>query len=332
MTRKGRLLITGGAGFLGSHLCERMLAEGWQVWCADNLSTGSYENIERLEDEKGFCFLHVDVTAALDVPGPLDAVLHFASPASPKDYLRLPIETLAVGSLGTFNALKVAREKRARFMLASTSETYGDPRVHPQPESYWGNVNPVGPRSVYDEAKRFAEAATMAYRRYYSVNTTIVRIFNTYGPRMRPHDGRAVPTFILQALAGEPITVAGHGTQTRSVCYVDDLVDGILRLLDSPHAGPFNVGSPDELPVLALAEMIRDLCQSESPISFIARPEDDPCVRQPDISLARDMLGWSPSVDVVDGLSRTIEWFRARQDPFPVSDRAKPSIQRRPAS
>jgi dTDP-glucose 4,6-dehydratase len=325
-TRKGRLLITGGAGFLGSHLCERLLADGWKVWCADNLSTGSYENIEHLENESGFCFLHADVTAALDFPGPLDAVLHFASPASPKDYLQLPIETLAVGSLGTFNALELARTKRARFMLASTSETYGDPAVHPQPESYWGHVNPVGPRSVYDEAKRFAEAATMAYRRYHGVDTTIVRIFNTYGPRMRPHDGRAVPTFILQALAGEPITVAGDGKQTRSVCYVDDLVDGILLLLDSSHAGPLNVGSSDELPVLVLAEMIRDLCQSESPISFMALPEDDPCVRQPDLSLARNVLGWSPSVDVFDGLGRTIEWFRGRQGPSLASDHAKPPI------
>jgi dTDP-glucose 4,6-dehydratase len=329
MTMTSRLLITGGAGFLGSHLCERLLADGWEVLCVDNLSTGSRSNIAHLQDNKGFRFLQADVCAPFPVPQRLDAVLHFASPASPKDYLQLPLETLAVGSQGTLNALKLAREKRARFMLASTSETYGDPMVHPQQESYWGNVNPVGPRSVYDEAKRFAEAATVAYRRYYSVDTAIVRIFNTYGPRMRPHDGRAVPTFILQALAGEPITVAGDGTQTRSVCYVDDLVDGILRLLESPHAGPINVGSPDELPVLALAEMIRDLCQSESPISFIARPEDDPCVRQPDISLARNMLGWSPSVDVTDGLSRTIEWFRRRQDHHPASVRATPSIQPR---
>jgi dTDP-glucose 4,6-dehydratase len=329
MTMTSRLLITGGAGFLGSHLCERLLADGWEVLCVDNLSTGSRSNIAHLQDHKGFRFLQADVCAPFPIPQHLDAVLHFASPASPKDYLQLPLETLAVGSQGTLNALKLAREKRARFMLASTSETYGDPMVHPQQESYWGNVNPVGPRSVYDEAKRFAEAATMAYRRYYSVDTAIVRIFNTYGPRMRPHDGRAVPTFILQALAGEPITVAGDGTQTRSVCYVDDLVDGILRLLESPHAGPLNVGSPDELPVLALAEMIRDLCQSESPISFIARPEDDPCVRQPDISLARNILGWSPSVDVIDGLSRTIEWFRGRQDHHPASVRATPSIQPR---
>ena len=305
-----RVLVTGGAGFLGSHLCENLLASGGEVICMDNLVTGRRENIAHLEDDERFTFVEHDVVAPFEVQGRLDAVLHFASPASPIDYLRLPVETLEVGSLGTSNALRLAERKGARFLLASTSETYGDPLVHPQPESYWGNVNPVGPRSVYDEAKRFAEATTMAYRRHRGVDTGIVRIFNTYGPRMRADDGRAIPTFIPQALRGEPITVAGDGRQTRSVCYVDDLVEGIIRLLLSPHPGPVNIGNPHELSVLELAETIRDLCGSESPVTFVPRPEDDPCIRRPDISLANELLDWAPSVGLTDGLNRTIEWFR----------------------
>jgi len=248
------------------------------------------------------------------VPGRVDAVLHFASPASPIDYLQLPIETLKVGSVGTNHTVGLAREKGARYLLASTSEAYGDPQIHPQPETYWGHVNPVGPRGVYDEAKRFAEAMTMAYRRTHGVNTAIVRIFNTFGIRMRPVDGRAIPTFIRQALRGEPLTVAGDGSQTRSVCYVDDLIDGIVRLLHSDLPGPVNIGNPHELTVLRLAELIRDLCGSSSPIEFIARPEDDPMVRQPDITLARTQLGWEPQVDLEEGLKRTIEWFRGHPD------------------
>ncbi len=307
-----RVLVTGGAGFLGSHLCENLLASGAEVICMDNLVTGRRENIAHLEDDERFTFVEHDVVAPFEVEGRLDAVLHFASPASPIDYLRLPVETLEVGSLGTSNALRLAERKGARFLLASTSETYGDPLVHPQPESYWGNVNPVGPRSVYDEAKRFAEATTMAYRRHRGVDTGIVRIFNTYGPRMRADDGRAIPTFIPQALRGEPITVAGDGSQTRSVCYVDDLVEGIIRLLLSPHPGPVNIGNPHELSVLELAETIRDLCGSESPVTFVPRPEDDPCVRRPDLSLANELLDWAPSVGLSDGLKRTIEWFRGQ--------------------
>jgi dTDP-glucose 4,6-dehydratase len=307
-----RVLVTGGAGFLGSHLCENLLASGGEVICMDNLVTGRRENIAHLEDDDRFTFVEHDVVAPFEVEGRLDAVLHFASPASPIDYLRLPVETLEVGSLGTSNALRLAERKGARFLLASTSETYGDPLVHPQPESYWGNVNPVGPRSVYDEAKRFAEATTMAYRRHRGVDTGIVRIFNTYGPRMRADDGRAIPTFIPQALRGEPITVAGDGSQTRSVCYVDDLVEGIIRLLLSPHPGPVNIGNPHELSVLELAETIRDLCGSESPVTFVPRPEDDPCVRRPDLSLANELLDWAPSVGLSDGLKRTIEWFRGQ--------------------
>jgi len=308
------VLVTGGAGFVGSHLCERLLSDGWHVLCADNLVTGRTRNVAHLVDNERFRFVRTDVTEALEVSGPLDAVLHFASPASPVDYLKLPLETLQVGSTGTFNALHLAEEKGARFLLASTSETYGDPHVHPQPESYWGNVNPVGPRAVYDEAKRFAEATTMAFRRYHEVDTGIVRIFNTYGPRMRPHDGRAIPTFILQALRGEPITVAGDGRQTRSVCYVDDLVDGIVRLLESPHPGPVNIGNPHELSMLELAETIRTLCESDSPVQFVPRPEDDPWVRRPDITLAAKLLEWSPRVELLAGLERTIDWFRGQPE------------------
>jgi dTDP-glucose 4,6-dehydratase len=307
---KRRAIVTGGAGFLGSHLCERLLAEEYEVLCLDDFSTGSPANCAHLLERDGFRLTRADVTEPVQVSGPVDAVLHFASPASPVDYLELPIETLKVGSIGTLHALGLAREKGARFLVASTSECYGDPLVNPQPESYWGNVNPVGPRSVYDEAKRFGEAATMAYRNTHGVDTAIVRIFNTYGPRMRPHDGRAIPTFIRQALAGEAITVAGDGSQTRSVCYVDDLIDGIVRLLHSGLPGPVNIGNPRELTVLELAEIVRDLVGSRSPIEFVPRPQDDPSLRRPDISLAKRELGWKPLVDLEAGLTRTIDWFR----------------------
>ena len=312
-------MVTGGAGFLGSHLCERLLADGWEVVCLDNFATGGPVNVAHLAGSGPFRLVRADVTDFVHVPGPVDAVLHFASPASPVDYLRLPIATLKVGSIGTLHALGLAKEKGARFLLASTSETYGDPQVHPQPESYWGHVNPVGPRGVYDEAKRFAEAMTMAYRRAHGVDTSIVRIFNTYGPRMRPDDGRAIPTFITQALRGEALTVAGDGSQTRSVCYVDDLVDGIVRLVRSDLAGPVNIGNPDEISVLDLARRIAALVGTEAPVRFVPRPEDDPTVRQPDITLARTELGWEPTVDLDDGLKRTIAWMRdVPTDPPPV--------------
>jgi len=302
--------VTGGSGFLGSHLCERLLDEGHEVVVLDNFVTGTPGNVEHLRERSGFKLIRCDVTEYIHVPGPVDEVLHFASPASPIDYLLLPIETLKVGSIGTLHALGLAKEKGSRFLLASTSETYGDPQIHPQPETYWGHVNPVGPRGVYDEAKRYAEALTMAYRRTHNVDTAIVRIFNTYGPRMRPDDGRAIPTFIRQALRGERVTVAGDGSQTRSVCYVDDLVTGILRLLRSDLPGPVNIGNPYELSMLDLARRITDLVGSNSGIDFIERPTDDPTVRQPDITLARTYLGWEPTVSLDDGLGRTIEWFR----------------------
>jgi dTDP-glucose 4,6-dehydratase len=307
---KLRALITGGAGFLGSHLCELMLARDWDVLCMDNLVTGSDSNVSHLLSNPRFRFVRQDVTRYIEVPGPLDAVLHFASPASPPDYLKLPIQTLKVGALGTHNSLGLALAKKAKFLLASTSECYGDPEVSPQPETYWGRVNPIGPRGVYDESKRFAEALTMAYHRYHGLDTRIVRIFNTYGPRMRPNDGRAIPTFISQALRGEPITVAGDGNQTRSVCYVSDLVEGILRLVRSSHPGPMNIGNPSELSVLELAETIKKMSGSQSPITFVPRPQDDPMVRQPRIDLASQVLGWKPEVDLEEGLGRTIEWFR----------------------
>jgi dTDP-glucose 4,6-dehydratase len=305
-----RAVVTGGAGFLGSHLCERLLHEGYAVLCLDDLSTGRATNVAHLAGVGPFRLVQTDVTGTVHVEGDVDAVLHFASPASPIDYLRMPIETLRVGSVGTLHALDLAREKGARFLLASTSETYGDPLVHPQPETYWGHVNPVGPRGVYDEAKRFAEAATMAYRRSRGVDTAIVRIFNTHGPRMRPDDGRAVPTFVQQALAGEPLTVAGDGRQTRSIQYVDDLVEGCLRLLHSTLAGPVNIGNPQEVSIAELAGLVRDLTGSTSPVVHVPRPEDDPTVRRPDITLAREQLGWAPGVDLADGLRRTIAWFR----------------------
>ncbi len=309
-----RAVVTGGAGFLGSHLCERLLDDGCEVLALDNFLTGTPANVEHLLERDGFRLIRCDVTEYVHVPGPVDHVLHFASPASPIDYLLLPIETLKVGSIGTLHALGVAKEKGSRFLLASTSETYGDPQVHPQPETYWGHVNPVGPRGVYDEAKRYAEALTMAYRRTHDIDTAIVRIFNTYGPRMRPNDGRAIPTFIRQALRGEPVTVAGDGSQTRSVCYVDDLVDGILRLLRCDLPGPVNIGNPHELSMLDLATRITDLAGSSSGIDFIERPVDDPTVRQPDITLARTQLGWSPAVSLDDGLGRTIDWFRSHPE------------------
>ena len=307
-------MITGGAGFLGSHLCERMLAEGYEVLCLDNFSTGRPSNVEHLLGDDRFRLLKVDVTDWIHISGDVDAVLHFASPASPADYLQLPIQTLKVGSVGTFHAVGLAQEKGARFLLASTSEVYGDPQVHPQPESYWGHVNPVGPRGVYDEAKRFAEAMTVAYRDHREVDAAIVRIFNTFGPRMRPDDGRAIPTFICQALRGEPLTVAGDGSQTRSVCYVDDLVDGIVALLRSDLPGPVNIGNPHELSVLELAELIRTITRSSSSIEFVPLPQDDPLVRRPDISVAIRDLGWTPKVEVTDGLRRTVEWFRTHPD------------------
>ena len=309
-----RAVVTGGAGFLGSHLCERLLEEGYEVVCLDNFLTGRPENVAHLIEHSGFRLVRCDVSDYVHVGGPVDVVLHFASPASPIDYLQLPIDTLKVGSIGTLHALGLAREKSARFVLASTSEVYGDPLVHPQPEEYWGNVNPVGPRGVYDEAKRFAEALTMAYRSAHGLDTAIVRIFNTFGPRLRPNDGRAIPTFVRQALRGEPITIAGDGSQTRSICYVDDTVEGILRMAHAEHPGPMNLGNPHELSVLDLAHWIRDLTGSTSELVFVPRPQDDPRVRQPDITRARDVLGWEPKVPIEEGLRRTIAWFKAHPE------------------
>jgi len=309
-----RALVTGGAGFLGSHLCERLLAEGYEVVCMDNLITGALANIEHLFGRDGFVFVRHDVTNFIHVAGSLDAILHFASPASPIDYLKLPIQTLKVGSLGTHKALGLAKSKGARFLLASTSEVYGDPLVHPQPETYWGNVNPVGPRGVYDEAKRFAEALTMAYHRHHGVDTRIVRIFNTYGPRMRAGDGRVVPTFINQALRGEPLTCFGDGSQTRSFCYVDDLIEGIYRLLESDHTEPTNIGNPSEMTVLEFAREVLRLTGSAADVVFEALPVDDPKVRQPDIAVARKVLGWQPRVPLEEGLAATVEYFRDHPD------------------
>lgn len=304
-----RSVVTGGAGFLGSYLCERLLGRGDQVICMDNFLTGSPRNVEHLVGRPGFEIVECDLTGFVHVPGEVDLVLHFASAASPADYLAYPVETLKVGSLGTLHALGLAREKRARFVLASTSEVYGDPLEHPQRETYWGNVNPVGPRSVYDEAKRFAESLTTAYRNAHGVDTGIVRIFNTYGPRMRPFDGRAIPTFIRQALLGEPITVTGDGSQTRSICYADDTVNGVLAMADSSFAGPVNLGNPDELTMTELASMIRELAGSSSAIEYIDQMTDDPKVRRPDTTLAAERLGWAPKVPAEEGLRRTIDWF-----------------------
>ena len=305
-------MLTGGAGFLGSHLADRLVDGGASVVCFDNFLTGDRRNIAHLDGHERFHLVHQDVTTYLDVGGEVDAVLHFASPASPIDYLKLPIQTLKVGSLGTHNALGLARAKQARFMLASTSEVYGDPQVHPQPESYWGHVNPIGPRGVYDEAKRFAESLAFAYHRTHGMEIRIARIFNTYGPRMRMDDGRAVPTFIRQALAGEPMTVHGDGAQTRSLCYVDDLIDGFMALLTSQATGPINLGSSFEVTVTELAETIRAVCESSSPVEFAPRPEDDPQVRRPDTSLAQSILGWQAQVGLEDGLARTVAWYRQR--------------------
>jgi dTDP-glucose 4,6-dehydratase len=299
-------VVTGGAGFLGSHLCERLLNDGHKVLCYDNLDTGSLQNVEEIRDPN-FRFVYQDLLDYVDVEGDVDFVYHLASPASPIDYLRLPLHTLKIGAQGTWRMLGVAKFKRARFLLASTSEVYGDPEIHPQPESYWGNVNPIGPRGVYDEAKRYAEALTMAYHRQQGLDTSIVRIFNTYGPRMRPHDGRAIPTFLRQALQDRPLTVFGDGSQTRSFCYVDDLVDGLVRLAESDVHLPVNIGNPVECSLLELAKTVIEVTDARSEIIYEALPVDDPQVRQPDISRARDLLGWEPKVSLPDGLRKTID-------------------------
>jgi dTDP-glucose 4,6-dehydratase len=304
-----RVVISGGAGFLGSHLCEALLARGDQVVCMDNLVTGRATNVAALVGQEGFTFVRHDVSKRVSVDGPVDAVMHLASPASPRDFPEIPIKILKVGSLGTHNLLGLAKAKGARFFLASTSEVYGDPLVHPQVESYWGNVNPIGPRGVYDEAKRFAEAMTMAYHRQHGVDVRITRIFNTYGPRMRPDDGRVVSNFIVQALTGRPLTVYGDGSQTRSFCYASDEVRGFLALLDSDYVGPVNIGTPNEFTVLELAKLVVEITGSSSEVSFEPLPQDDPVQRRPDISLATSVLGWRPEVPLREGLGRTAEWF-----------------------
>jgi dTDP-glucose 4,6-dehydratase len=305
-----RAVVTGGAGFLGSHLCERLLHEGWDVVCVDSLLTGETTNLSTVRSHPRFRFEQRDVSEPWTVDGPVDWILHLASPASPIDYLELPLETLKVGAHGTHNALDVAESKGASFLLASTSEVYGDPKVHPQPESYWGNVNPIGPRSVYDEAKRYAEAVTMAYHRTRGLPIRVVRIFNTYGPRMRKNDGRAVPTFIKQAIRREPLTVHGDGSQTRSLCYVDDLIEGLWRFMNSGETGPMNLGNPEEIKIIELAHTIGDLAGGGSEIAFVQRPVDDPELRCPDITLAQRELGWRPEVSLLTGMSMTIEWAR----------------------
>jgi dTDP-glucose 4,6-dehydratase len=314
-----RVVVTGGAGFVGSWMCERLLGLGVQVVCVDNFLTGTPANVRPFAGHRDFELVDCDVSTGLDVAGDVDWVLHLASPASPVHYRQLPIETMRVGSLGTMNALDLALEKHARFVMASTSEVYGDPLVHPQPESYWGNVNPIGPRSVYDESKRFSEALTMAYREERGVDAAIVRIFNTYGPRMRYDDGRAIPTFLSQALAGEPITVAGDGRQTRSICYVEDTVDGIILMAASNETGPINIGNGEETTMLELAERIRDLVGSPSPIEFVDLPTDDPKVRCPDTTLARDLLSWKPQIAAEEGLRRTLDWFLTHTREFATS-------------
>ncbi|HVZ77626.1 MAG TPA: UDP-glucuronic acid decarboxylase family protein [Gemmatimonadaceae bacterium] len=319
-----RVVITGAAGFLGSHLCDRFLAEGHEVVGIDNFITGHPDNIAHLMGEARFRLIRHDISTFTYVPGPVDGVLHFASPASPVDYLELPIQTLKVGSLGTHNALGLAKAKGARFFLASTSEVYGDPLEHPQKETYWGNVNPVGPRGVYDEAKRFAEAMTMAYHTYHGLDTRIVRIFNTYGPRMRPRDGRVVSNFIVQALNQEPITIYGEGRQTRSFCYVDDEVEGLYRLFMHGDHEPTNIGNPAEYTVTQLAEVVKELTGSPAPIEHRPLPKDDPRLRQPDITRARTMLGWEPKVDLHEGIRRTIEYFRTLMG----TDRMAPRVPR----
>jgi dTDP-glucose 4,6-dehydratase len=311
--RKPRALVTGGAGFIGSHLCERLLSEGYKVVCMDNLSTGSFENVAPLlAREANFEYIDHDVTVHIDFPGELDEVYHFASPASPADFGRIPIEILKTGALGTHNSLGLARARGARYMLASTSEVYGDPLVHPQPEDYRGNVSSTGPRSVYDEAKRYAEALTMAYHRHHRIDTRIVRIFNTYGPKMTEDDGRMVPTFIRQALLGEPLSIYGEGTQTRSVQYIDDLIEGLIRLMKSEESRPVNIGNPVEYSVREVAEMIIELSGSQSEISYQPLPEDDPKQRCPDITRAREVLGWEPQTPAREGLSRTLTWFASQ--------------------
>ena len=310
-------LVTGGAGFLGSHLCDRLLQEGHKVICMDNLITGSKSNISHLTDNPHFQFTQLDVTTYISIDGAIDFIFHFASPASPLDYLKLPIQTLKVGSLGTHKALGLAKAKGARFLLASTSEVYGDPLVHPQSEEYWGNVNPVGPRGVYDEAKRFAEALTMAYHQYHDLDTRIIRIFNTYGERMRVKDGRAIPAFMSQALKNEDVTVFGDGSQTRSVCYVSDLIEGIYRLMTTKYFDPMNVGNPEEVSVLSLAKEIIELTQSKSSIVFLPLPQDDPKIRQPDISKAREVLRWEPKVGRQEGLRKTMAYFREKLNVIP---------------
>ncbi|HVX45502.1 MAG TPA: UDP-glucuronic acid decarboxylase family protein [Mycobacteriales bacterium] len=306
-----RYVITGGAGFVGSHLCEALIARGDEVVCVDNLSTGLYANIQHLEEVDRFNYVEGDVSVLLDIPGPVTAIAHLASPASPPEYLRMPLQTLAVGSRGSENVLDLARRKECRAILASTSEIYGDPQIHPQPETYWGNVNPIGPRSVYDESKRFAEAVFTAYRRSLGVDTGIVRIFNTYGPRLRPQDGRVVSNFIAQALQREPLTVYGTGNQTRSFCYVDDLVQGLVRMLDSDEAGPINLGNTAEVTVGELAELVLELTGSDSSVVYEPLPQDDPTCRRPDLAAARAQLGWSPAVSLRAGLESTIRWQRS---------------------
>src|SRR3954466_6836099 len=305
-----RVVVSGGGGFLGSHLCDALLARGDEVVVLDNLVTGAVRNIEHLFGRPGFAFVDHDVSNYIWVPGEVDVVMHLASPASPRDYLEKPIQTLKVGSLGTHNTLGLAKAKQAKYFLASTSEVYGDPQVHPQPETYWGHVNPVGPRGVYDEAKRFAEAMTMAYHRYHGLEVRIVRIFNTYGPRMRPNDGRVVSNFLVQALQGKPLTIYGDGSQTRSFCYVDDEVRGFLALLDGPITGPCNIGNPGEFTMLELAKIVQEVTGSGSEIVYESLPVDDPTHRQPDITLARELLGWEPDVQLHAGLARTAEWIR----------------------
>jgi len=307
-----RVLITGAAGFLGSHLAERFLSEGYEVLGLDNFITGSRLTADILEGYSGFTLIEHDISESISLDGDLDGVLHFASPASPVDYLNLPIQTLKVGSFGTHNLLGIALAKGARFLLASTSEVYGDPQIHPQPETYWGNVNPIGVRSVYDEAKRFAEAMTMAYHRYHQVDTRVVRIFNTYGPRMRPNDGRVISNFIVQALRGDPITIYGDGSQTRSFCYVDDEIDGIFRLYNSDQTEPINIGNPKEFTIKELAQLILEETGSSSAMITLPLPEDDPRVRQPDISIAGEILSWKPEVDLLEGIRRTIPFLKAQ--------------------
>jgi dTDP-glucose 4,6-dehydratase len=306
----GRVVVAGGAGFLGSHLIDRLLARGDEVVCIDNLVTGSTDNIEHLFGTKGFTFVEHDVSRFVWVPGEVDAVMNLASPASPVDYLRMPIQTLKVGSLGTHNTLGLAKAKGARYFLASTSEVYGDPEVHPQPETYWGNVNPVGPRGVYDEAKRFAEAMTLAYHRHHGLEVRIVRIFNTYGPRMRADDGRVVSNFLVQALRGQPLTVYGDGSQTRSFCYVEDEIRGFLALLDGEHTGPINIGNPGEFTMLELADVVKEVTGSSAEIVFEPLPVDDPTQRKPDGTLARELLGWEPTIQLREGLERTAAYFK----------------------